>query len=350
MVILPPGKYTVDMRSRASASSGWSRPKKSVGAAMCTPMLSSPLARRSTENASSISVVSASSMENAPAGPSGRLRRRGDRGCGGKADALGEVLEGEAAQEVILGPREGAGVGEHALGRRAARVRGLVQRAPLEARLVGLEEQRVDVRTDLRGQGSGAELARPRIDALLLLALLLLSRERGLEVLLGRGLVAPAAALVEIHRVRVECQSHGGGLLRRGRAAEVVACQDVEGEFLGAADFPQETRIDGLGELLCLGHEARQRLAVEAQQHRARLHLGALAVRGFDLEGRARLREDGAHAERAVLLEEHLLHDDASRAPWPASPSAHSTSSGTCSGKEVSAWSPPRTTVWQAPA
>ena len=39
-----------------------------------------------------------------------------------------------------------------------------------------------------------------------------------------------------------------------------------------------------------------------------RLHLRALAVRRLDLEGRARLREDRAHAERAVFLEEDLLH------------------------------------------
>ena len=51
-----------------------------------------------------------------------------------------------------------------------------------------------------------------------------------------------------------------------------------------------------------------------------------------------RIREDRPHAKGAVLLEEHLLHD-----------LAQSTSSGTCSGNDTSAWSPPRSMVCNAP-
>ena len=53
-----------------------------------------------------------------------------------------------------------------------------------------------------------------------------------------------------------------------------------------------------------------------------------------DLHRSAGFREDRAHAEGAVLLEEHLLHER-----------AHSTRSGTCSGNDASEWSPPCTTV-----
>ena len=58
------------------------------------------------------------------------------------------------------------------------------------------------------------------------------------------------------------------------------------------------------------------------------------------LEGRARLGEDGADPERPVLLEQDLARHV----------EAHSTMSGTCSAKDTSVWSPPRTTLCIAPA
>ena len=47
-------------------------------------------------------------------------------------------------------------------------------------------------------------------------------------------------------------------------------------------------------------------------------------MRGLDLERRPGLGEDGADAEVAVFLEEHLLQDF-----------AHSTISGMCSGNDT---------------
>src|SRR3954468_16602838 len=49
-----------------------------------------------------------------------------------------------------------------------------------------------------------------------------------------------------------------------------------------------------------------ERLPVKAEQDRVRLDLGALAVRRLDLEGAARLLQDGADAESAIFLEEQL--------------------------------------------
>src|SRR5262249_3350505 len=156
------------------------------------------------------------------------------------AQAAREELEGEAAQEVVLGPGEGARARDELLRCEARGGRGLVEGAPLEAHLVGLEEQRVEARGDGLGNAVRGELARPGIDLLLLFALLLHARERGLEVFLGCGEVAPLAALVEIHRARVQREGDGGGLLRGRRAAEVVRRERVETEFLAAADLPQE--------------------------------------------------------------------------------------------------------------
>ena len=189
------------------------------------------------------------------------------------------------------------------------------------------------------GHAAGDKLSRPRVDLLLLLAPLLDARERGLEVLLGRRLVAALAALVEMDRVGVEQERHGGGFVRRGRAAEVLAREVLEAELLAAAHLPQELRIERLGELLRIGDEAREPLAVEPQEDGGRLHLGALAVRGLDLERGAGVGEDGADAKVAVFLEQDLFQD-----------LAHSTMSGMYSGNDTSAWSPPCTTSCSAPA
>ena len=71
MVILLPGMYTVDRRARASWSSGEPRVIPSAGAAMWMPTRQPPSCEV-TEKASSISVVVASSIENARTGASGR--------------------------------------------------------------------------------------------------------------------------------------------------------------------------------------------------------------------------------------------------------------------------------------
>ena len=73
-------------------------------------------------------------------------------------------------------------------------------------------------------------------------------------------------------------------------------------------------------------------------------------MRRFHLERRAGFREDRPDAERAVLLEQDLLHGAALPATGGASSSAHATMSGTNSGKLASEWSPPCTTDWKAPA
>ena len=107
-----------------------------------------PAGRRSTEKASSISVVSWSSMENAGAAAAGSPGGAATGGTSGKAQALREELEGEAAQEEVLGAGERADLREQLL-RREPGARGrLVQRPPLERHLVRLEEEEVELRDE----------------------------------------------------------------------------------------------------------------------------------------------------------------------------------------------------------
>ncbi len=96
IVILSPGMYTVDRRVRAIASTSSPRWMPSAGAAICTPIRTRPSARCSTENASSISVVVMSSIENAcDVGFRQIFRQAADRD-GRKAGAVREKLRQES--------------------------------------------------------------------------------------------------------------------------------------------------------------------------------------------------------------------------------------------------------------
>jgi hypothetical protein len=64
----------------------------------------------------------------------------------------------------------------------------------------------------------------------------------------------------------------------------ILARQLLEGEFVVAADFPQEGRIE-FGRLRLGASDQRRRIRTgEAQQHVGRLHLGTLAAGQFDLQ------------------------------------------------------------------
>ncbi len=351
IVILPPGKYTVESRSRAIDLEGMVAPEEERGRrdvhahAQPSRRAGAPPRRRRRSRWSR--------------GRRWRRRARGRQGspCGawtggtaGKSSPSGKELEGEPAQEVVLRPGERADAREQLLRRESGLGGRLVQRPPLERHLVRLEEERIELRGDLGGHGARGERGRPGVHLLLLAALPFQPGQRGLQVLLGRGLVAALSPPVEVHRARVQGERHRRGLQGRGRVAVVVLREVGEAELVGAAHLPQEARVDAVGPRLGLGDEGGKRLAVEAQQHRVRLHLRALAVRGLHLERRAHLRQDRADAERAVLLEENLLHGAAFGCGAGPSSRAHATMSGTNSGKLESEWSPPCTTDWQAPA
>ncbi|MDT4855391.1 hypothetical protein FQZ97_897440 [compost metagenome] len=90
MVILSPGKYTVDRRWRAITSSGSPRRMPSAGAAIWMPMRSLPSGSFVTDSASSISVVVTSSIENASTSASGRSAGGSGTSVSGKAVPLGK--------------------------------------------------------------------------------------------------------------------------------------------------------------------------------------------------------------------------------------------------------------------
>ena len=139
-----------------------------------------------------------------------------------------------------------------------------------------------------------------------LLALLLEAGEGGLEDF-GGGLAEAAAALaVEVDRRGVEAQQHGGGFDRAGFVTEVFAGEVDEGEFVVAADFPQELGV----EAFCLGLGTLQQLARrglgEAHQNVVALQFEALAVGRFHLQGGVVVSQDGAGLEGTILFEEQI--------------------------------------------
>ena len=198
--------------------------------------------RAVTENASSISVVAASSRLNActsargsPSGSGGSVDRR-------KLDAARKVLEEKAPEVIAVGRRQRAAALEQPRGRQAGSLARLLERLDLDAVAVRLVEQLRQQRQELRGQLEARERGGPFVDAQLLLALLLHRGERGLERVGRRGAVAALAAPIEVHRRAMQPHEDGRGLERRRRAAEVLARELLEAEFFGARSTPTGNR------------------------------------------------------------------------------------------------------------
>ena len=122
-----------------------------------------------------------------------------------------------------------------------------------------------------------AQLVHPRGHLLALAPLALDRRERRLERVGRRLAVAPLAALVEVHRRGRERDGDGRRLGRRGRAAVVLAREVGEAELVVRRHLPQEVRVELARERLRLGLQRGRRRVGEAQQHRRRLDLQALA-------------------------------------------------------------------------
>jgi hypothetical protein len=304
MVILLPGMYTVDRRSRAMASRADSRPKPMPGAAMWMPTRQ-PASVGVIEKASSISVVAASSMEKARTAASGRSVGSAGASTGGKPVPAGKYSNrkrSKCSSWVTPARRSRATGGRRLAGFGAGGFEGL----GFEAVAVGLVEQLADQRAELFGQRAGEELVAHALDGGGLLLLFLEAGEGGLEDF-GGGLAEAAAALaVEVDRRGVEAQQHGGGFDRAGFVAEVFAGEVDEGEFVVAADFPQELGVEAFG----LGFGALQQLARrglgEAHQNVVALQFEALAVGRFHLQGGVVVGQDGAGLEGTILFEEQI--------------------------------------------
>ena len=104
----------------------------------------------------------------------------------------------------------------------------------------------------------------------------------------------------------MQLERHPGRLERGGRVPEILARQRVVREFLAAAALPQKIDVDPAGNALRFRHETRERRRLESQQHRGRLHLGALAMRRLDLERGVVVGEDGADLEVTLFFIENV--------------------------------------------
>src|SRR3990172_1896215 len=96
------------------------------------------------------------------------------------------------------------------------------------------------------------------------------------------------------------------------------------------------------GVLLRAGEQLGPRGLLEAEQHVARLDLGAPAVRAFHLKGGRCLRQHRADPELAVFLVQNVH----ARACNPANASRR----GMCSAKLCRVWSPPSRMTVLAPS
>ena len=344
IVILPPGKYTVDRRSRAIASSAMVARRRRAPAPRCARRRAAcPSASRSTENASSISVVSWSSMEKARRVRLGQaLRAPRAPASAGNPCRAGRTRRRSGAGSSPPGPASAPARASSFGGASPAVRRRLVERAPFEAHLVGLEEQRVELRGDRLGHAAGHELARPRRrPAPAARRFFSSAGERGLEVLLRRRLVAALAALVEVHRVRVQRERHRGrppAARARGRSTRARA----------------------------------RRSRTPPAPHTSHRNCGSIGSASFCASGMK--AASGWPSKRSRIASAFTFE----RLPWAASTwkdapasarivptrNAPSSSKRTCfidspptrrgraraRGTTPSAWSPPRTTVWKAPA
>ena len=231
--------YTVDRRCAAILSPSESRGSPSVGAAICTPMRQLPLASFSTENASSISVVVASSMLKAftlgqrQFVPRAQFDRR-------EAGALGEMLEQESLQMVIVRGRQRAAAMQQMRGGQMRRGAGGFQRLDFDRVAIRFVEQIWEMFGEFGGQFEACELFGVARLQRQLLALLLGPGQRGLEHIGRRGAIAAFALLVEIDRRAMQAYQDRGGFQRARRMAEILGGDLLGTELIRRAAFPQE--------------------------------------------------------------------------------------------------------------
>ena len=215
------------------------------GAAIWMPTRYPPCGSFVTENASSISVVVASSMLNAWTSASGRSQvddRRGRR----KIGSARKVLKQKSIEMVVARRRDRVAFLEQAQRRELERSGRLFQRFDFHRVAVRLVQQLEQPRPECFGQLEALQL---RLVAGLLLgqhALALDARERRFQRVRRRGPIAPLALLVKIHRRAVQAREQRRRFLRIRRVTEVLARQRVVGEFVLRRALPEKVEIDFL--------------------------------------------------------------------------------------------------------
>ncbi len=273
---------------------------------MWIPISRLPLASSRTENASSISVVVASSIENARTGASGSGADAGSAPHGAKAVPCGNACARNASKWYSCDD----GIAPQ----RASSASGLVCCASHAAISAFHSSDALSGLCSSIGSfarsASGTRFAASSTHHVATSAASRFLRSTDASAALsasGRRLaVASLAALVEIHRRRRQRERHGGRFGRRRSAPEIFLREFVESEFVLGRHFPEKIRIELAREPLRVGVERRGRRLGEAQQHGRRLDLEALAGGRLDLQRRVVVGEDGAGLELAVVLEKDV--------------------------------------------
>ena len=270
-----------------------------------------------------------------------KIGRQLRRGHVRKPGAAREMLEEKPPEVIVVArPERAAALGEPR-GREAERLARLLERLGLDAVAVGLVEELREDRAQLVGHLRALERLRPARDSLALLALALEAGERRLQGFRRRGLEAPLALAMEVHRRRVQLEEDARRLDRCRRVAVVLGGEVGESELRLAARLPQEIDVDLRRRVLGPLEEVGDPRLAEPQQDVGALHLAALAVRRLDLQRSVVLREHGADLEGAVVLVQDVhgrarsscARADRGDGDYSGARPANSRIAGRCSGK-----------------
>ena len=219
-----------------------------------------------------------------------------------EAGPLREVLRVEAIDVPGVGARDRAQCEKKLQGRLPRRRRGVRERLPFDAVLVGRDQKRHRHAADGLGETPLGHLRRPGAALLFLLPTALHRLQRLLQDVGGGALVDAAALPVEVDGVPVEDREERGALHRARTLAPIFRREVRVAEFRVGGSLPEERRIEFGRGLRNTVREFRGRRARKFEKGVRRLHLGAAARDELDLIGRTRLREDRARLEGAVFF------------------------------------------------
>jgi hypothetical protein len=121
-----------------------------------------------------------------------------------------------------------------------------------------------------------------------------------------RSIDASAAFLVEVRGSRLQPHQQPGGFLRLGLMSEIFGRQRFEREFRLARGFPQKSRLNVFRDLAGLFHELIERVVLETQQNRCRLHFGPFAVLGLNLQRSVVVFDDRGGLEASGVFVEYV--------------------------------------------
>ncbi|MNV21950.1 hypothetical protein D3C71_1129030 [compost metagenome] len=246
-----------------------------------------------------------------------QLVRNGGCGDGGKACALGEVLEQEALPVELVGRIDGARLLQQVERRGVRGAAGVHHGLVLGRVLVGLEQDLVELVADGLRAFAPSQRGGPFVDL----------REDGLFLLdggqrllqdLGRCLLEPALArTAEVVRGVVQAEQRTGLLGQGGVFREIVPRQVGKAELVFGRELPGQVQLNGFGHGLGLGDQVGRRGFLEFQEDVGGLDLDPLARVELNLGGCIGFGQDTTGHELAGFFKQcvHGWHCPMGAAP-----------------------------------